>query len=121
MNTKLKLTAAFALALLFGAKAFGQEWEHSITYSDNDSSCFNQYDAIELSNGDIAVGSALFFKSGAGDFYSAQPAVALLSGNGEELARKDYFRPGFCTTSTNAFPFRKPRQSFRSDDLQPRP
>ena len=94
-----------AFLLICGAKAFGQEWEYSIEYSDNDTSCFNQYDAVELSNGNIAVGSALFFKSGAGDFYSAQPAIALLSSNGEELARKDFFKPGFCTTSTTPFLF----------------
>ena len=94
-----------AFALVFGTKAWGQEWEYTIAYSNNDTSCFNQYDAIELSNGNIAVGSALFFKSGAGDFYSAQPAVALLSSHGEELARKDYFKPGYCTTSTTPFLF----------------
>ena len=105
MKTKLKFIAAIAFAVLFVGKAFAQEWEYSIEYSDYDTSCFNQYDAVELSNGNIAVGSALFFKSGAGDFYSAQPAVALLSSNGEELARKDYFKPGYCTTSTTPFLF----------------
>lgn len=100
-------TADLVEALNAGAKSVcvGQEWEHSIEYSDNDTSCFNQYDAVELSNGNIAVGAALFFKSGAGDFYSAQPAVVMLSSNGEELARKDFFKPGFCTTSTTPFLF----------------
>ena len=105
MKAKLKFTAVIAFAVLLVGKAFGQEWEYSIAYTDNDTSCLNQYDAVELSNGNIAVGSALFFKSGAGDFYSAQPAVALLSSNGEELARKDYFKPGYCTTSTTPFLF----------------
>jgi hypothetical protein len=27
--------------------------------------------------------------------YSAHPAVTLLSANGQEMARKDYFRPGY--------------------------
>ena len=67
MKTKLKFIVAIAFAVLLVGKAFGREWEHSIAYSDNDTSCFNQYDAVELSNGNIAVGSALFFKSGAGD------------------------------------------------------
>ena len=105
MKSVIKIAIVLVIVLLCGTKVIGQEWEHSIAYSDNDTSCFNQYDAVELSNGNIAVGSALFFKSGAGDFYSAQPAVALLSSNGEELARKDLFKPGFCTTSTTPFLF----------------
>ena len=88
-----------ALALLFGAKAFGQEWEYAKEYSMNDDECFELYDAVEMSNGNVALSSSLYFKSGAGDFYSAHPAVTLLSANGQEMARKDYFRPGYCTTS----------------------
>ena len=65
----------------------------------NDDECFELYDAIEMINGNIALSSIFYYKSGAGDFYSAQPAVTLLSANGQEMARKDYFRPGYCTTS----------------------
>ena len=99
MITNLKITAAIAFAVLFGSKAFAQEWQHSIEYSMNDDECFELYDAIEMINGNIALSSIFYYKSGAGDFYSAQPAVTLLSANGQEMVRKDYFRPGYCTTS----------------------
>ena len=99
MNTRFKITVAIALVLLFGAKVFGQEWEYSIEYSMDDDECFELYDAVEMSNGNVALSSSLYYKSGAGDFYSAHPAVTLLSANGQEMARKDYFRPGYCTTS----------------------
>ena len=94
-----------AFVLLCGAKVMGQEWEHSMAYSTNDTSCFTFYDAIELSNGNFAVASGFFFKSGYGDFYSSQPAVTILTDKGEALARKDYFRPGYCTTSTTPYLF----------------
>ena len=88
-----------ALLLICGVRAFAQKWEYSIEYSMNDDECFELYDAIEMINGNIALSSIFYYKSGAGDFYSAQPAVTLLSANGQEMARKDYFRPGYCTTS----------------------
>ena len=99
MITNLKFIAAIAFAVLFGSKALAQEWQHSIEYSMNDDECFELYDAIEMINGNIALSSIFYYKSGAGDFYSAQPAVTLLSANGQEMVRKDYFRPGYCTTS----------------------
>ena len=99
MKTKLKITAAIAFAVLFVGKSFAQEWEHSIEYSMNDDECFELYDAFEMTNGNVALSSIFYYKSGAGDFYSAHPAVTLLSANGQEMARKDYFRPGYCTTS----------------------
>ena len=60
MNSVIKIAIVLVIVLLCGTKVIGQEWEHSIAYSDNDTSCFNQYDAVELSNGHIAVGAALF-------------------------------------------------------------
>ena len=111
MKAIIKISV-LALVLFFGANVFAQEWEYTIAYTDSDTSCFNQYDAIEMTNGNIAVGSALFFKSGAGDFYSAQPAVVLLSSDGEELARKDFFKPGYCTTSTTPFLFENQGELF---------
>ncbi len=99
MNKFFRLSVAFALAMLFGVKAIAQEWEHSIAYSMDDDECFELYDAIEMTNGNVALSSIFYYKSGAGDFYSAHPAVTLLSANGQEMARKDYFRPCYCTTS----------------------
>lgn len=60
-----------------------------------------------MTNGNILVGATFYNRSGAGDFYSEQPAVALLSSDGEELARNNYFRPGLCTTSYSPFLFEK--------------
>ena len=94
-----RITALLAFLLIFGAKAFGQEWELSLEYSTNDTSCFTLYDAIEMSNGNVALSSSFYYKSGYGDFYSAQPAVTVVSRDGNELARKDYFRLGYCSTS----------------------
>lgn len=51
MNTRFKITVAFALVLLFGAKAFAQEWKYAIEYSMNDDECLELYDAVEMSNG----------------------------------------------------------------------
>ena len=99
MKSKPKITAAIAFAVLFVGNAFAQEWEYSIEYSMNDDECFELYDAFEMTNGNVALSSIFYYKSGAGDFYSAHPAVTLLSANGQEMARKDYFRPGYCTTS----------------------
>ena len=87
------------MALIIRANAFSQVWVYSLEHSMNDDECFELYDAIEMTNGNVALSSIFYYKSGAGDFYSAQPAVTLLSANGQEMARKDYFRPGYCTTS----------------------
>ncbi|MCQ2314860.1 MAG: T9SS type A sorting domain-containing protein [Bacteroidales bacterium] len=96
----------FAFALLFGAKVFAQEWEHSYEYSMNDSLCYTYQDAIELTDGCFAVATSFYYKSGYGDFYSAQPAIAKFSADGEELKRTNYFRPGYCTTSTAPYLFK---------------
>lgn len=96
----------FAFALLFGAKVFAQQWEHSYEYSMNDSLCYTYQDAIELTDGCFAVATSFYYKSGYGDFYSAQPAIAKFSADGEELKRTNYFRPGYCTTSTAPYLFK---------------
>ena len=83
----MKKIFVIALALILRANAFSQVWEHSIEYSMNDEECFELYDVVEMSNGNVALSSSLYYKSGAGDFYSAHPAVTLLSANGQEMAR----------------------------------
>ena len=45
MKTKLKIAAAIAFAVLFGAKAFGQEWEYTIPYQMSDSVMIRRQDA----------------------------------------------------------------------------
>lgn len=88
------------------ANTNAQEWEHSYEYSMNDSLCYTYQDAIELTDGCFAVATSFYYKSGYGDFYSAQPAIAKFSADGEELKRTNYFRPGYCTTSTAPYLFK---------------
>ena len=95
MKTNLKFIAVIAFAVLFGAKAFGQEWEYADEFSYSDNECMVNFDATELSDGTIAVSSVHYFKSGEGDFYSYHSAARKLSANGELLAEKSHFRESY--------------------------
>ena len=104
MDNRCAILLVFAL--LCRANTNAQEWEHSYEYSMNDSLCYTYQDAIELTDGCFAVATSFYYKSGYGDFYSAQPAIAKFSADGEELKRTNYFRPGYCTTSTAPYLFK---------------
>ena len=100
MNTKFKFSAAFVLMLVFGGRVFGQEWEHSHEYAYSDTCVFSYSEASEMTNGNIAVASTMAYKSGVGDFYSLQPAVALIHPKtGQLLGQQSYFKPGFYTSN----------------------
>ncbi len=90
-----KIYTLFALLMVFGAKAFGQEWEQSypINYSENE--MFSVQDVFETSANDIIVSSSHFFRSGAGDFYSPHPALRKLSSDGIEQAQNVFYKPAF--------------------------
>ena len=105
MKNKFIIIIASALCLWHNADA--QEWEVIETYSyDNDTSIFwYEEGTVELANDNFFVSSTTSYKSGAGDFYSEHPAVALISSNGQELARNEFFRPGLCTTTTCPYLF----------------
>ena len=105
MNTKFKLTIAFALALVFGDRAFAQEWEHSHEYAYSDDERIMYYDAVELSDGSFAVNTSFSYKSGMGDFYVPHPALKLLSADGEELAYNQFFKPAYWCSSNAPFTF----------------
>jgi hypothetical protein len=107
MNKYFKIAALFVAAAISVANAAAQEWEVIETYSyDNDTSIFWYEECtVELANGNFFVSSTTSYKSGAGDFYSEHPAVALISSNGQELARNEFFRPGLCTTTTCPYLF----------------
>ena len=94
-----------AFALVFGAKAFGQEWEHSHEYAYSDDERIMYYDAAELSDGSFAVNTAFSYKSGMGDFYVPHPALKLLSADGEELAYNQFFKPAYWCSSNAPFTF----------------
>ena len=103
MNKNNIISIFTLLTLLFCRVniAFSQEWEAICKYSlDYDTCAYFYDDAMELSNDMILVNSSMSYKSGFGDFYSAQPALTVLSSSGKEIVRKDYFRPGYCTTSS---------------------
>ena len=92
---KLNFYALVALLLIFGAKAFGQEWEYADEFSYSDNECMVNFDATELSDGTIAVSSVHYYKSGEGDFYSYHSAARKLTANGELLAEKSHFRESY--------------------------
>ena len=106
MITKLKFIAAIAFAVLFGAKAFGQEWEYSIPYYLSAAEMTHQYCAYEMSDGRIIVSAQLLYNDGSYPyFYPPHNALIALSANGEELAQMDYFKPGYWASSYNPYVF----------------
>ena len=85
-----------ALALLFGGKAIGQEWEYAIPYQMSDSIMIRQYCAYEMSDGRIIVSASFLYNDGTNKgFYPPHNALIALSPNGDELAQIGYFRTGY--------------------------
>ena len=109
MNKFFKLSVFFALAMLFGAKAFGQEWEYFIPYQPSDSEMTRQYCAYEMSDGRIIVSASFLYNIGsyAADypFYPPHNALVALSPKGEELAQNNYLKPGYWGSSYNPYVF----------------
>ena len=109
MNISFKFSVAFALALFFGTKAFGQEWEYFIPYQPSDSEMTRQYCAYELSDGRIIVSASFLYNVGsyaAGyPFYPPHNALVALSPEGEELAQNNYLKPGYWGSSYNPYVF----------------
>ena len=97
MARKIILTTSFIFILGVNS-VFSQVWEYSLTHTSEDERHYF-YDAMEMSNGNIGVASSFYYRSGFGDFYSAHPAVTLISPDGTELARNNFFRPGYTTMS----------------------
>ena len=94
------------LALIFGAKAFGQEWEYTIPYKSSDSIMTRQYCAYEMSDGRVIVSANFLYNDHSNHpFYPPHNALVALSPQGEELARKDYFREGYWGSSYNPYVF----------------
>ena len=83
MNTKFKITIAFALALLFGAKAIGQEWEYVRTFQSDESLIPNLMQSMtELESGDIIVNASWKDKNVNGTV-SENPGIMKFSAEGE--------------------------------------
>ena len=98
-----------ALALLFGAKVFGQVWEYTIPYQPSDSTMTRQYCAYEMADGRIIVSASFLYNIGsyaAGyPFYPPHNALVALSPEGEELAQNNYIKPGYWGSSYNPYVF----------------
>ena len=60
------------------------EWHYDINNDENSDEEFNISEAKFMTNGNICLSSTFYYRSGFGDFYSANPAVLLLSSKGEE-------------------------------------
>ena len=71
MNTKVQILVM--LALILGAKTYGQEWEHTHEYAYSDTCVFSYSEASEMNNGNIAVASTLAYKRCIHDFNHVQP------------------------------------------------
>ena len=99
----------FALALLFGAKAFSQEWEYAIPYCTSDAEMTRQYCAYEMSDGRIIVSASFLCNIGsyaAGyPFYPPHNALVALSPDGVELANNNYVKPCYWGSSYNPYVF----------------
>ena len=95
------------------------EWMYEIKNDENSDEEFNFYEAKPMTNGDIGVSSALYYRSGFGDFYSANPAVTLLSSKGEELARNSFFRQGYTSMSYTPYLFEDEGELFALTTYSP--
>ena len=99
----------FVLAFLFGAKAFGQDWEYTVPFRSSDADMTRQYCAYEMSDGRIIVSASFLFNVGSYapgyPFYPPHNALIALSSGGEELAKKFYFKDGYWGSSYNPYVF----------------
>ncbi|MBR5604084.1 MAG: T9SS type A sorting domain-containing protein, partial [Bacteroidales bacterium] len=97
MNKNI-LLIIMLLTLLFCRvnKLFSQEWEYSLEYGPYDNEMLFFCEPTELSDGNIAVASYYSYKRANTPYiYSKDPAVVILSSNGEELARCVFHREGY--------------------------
>ena len=76
---------------------FSQEWQHKMLLTDPLE--YYQYFAVkESSDGNLMTSAKHFIRASVEEYwYSVSPAAILLSEKGEELARNNFFRPGYCT------------------------
>ena len=98
MKTKTQLL--FVLALLFGTKAFGQEWVYSVEYDLSDVEVARQFCAYEMPDGRIMVCSDHCYQSGlniggTNELYPPHSAMIALSSQGDVLAQNIFFKQGY--------------------------
>ena len=106
MNTKHRISIVFALALVFGGKAFGQEWEYLLPYLSSDFAKNRQYCAYEMSDERIFVSSSFLYEDGTNNVITPpHNSLVVLSADGQELAIMDYFKDGYWGSSYNPYVF----------------
>ena len=95
------------------------EWHYDINNDENSDEEFNISEAKFMTNGNICLSSTFYYRSGFGDFYSANPAVLLLSSKGEELARNSFFRQGYTSMSYAPYLFENNGELFALTTYSP--
>lgn len=95
-----KTLFSITIMLICMAKVYAQEWMLRNDYYPSDTVRRGYIDSFELNDGRIALSGNLFYRSGAGDFYTSHPHVTLLSEEGSLLAHRDFFRPGYWGSTT---------------------
>ena len=97
MNKFIIKTAMLILLICRINITFSQEWQHKMLLTDPLE--YYQYFAVkESSDGNLITSAKHFIRASVEEYwYSVSPAVILLSEKGEELARNNFFRPGYCT------------------------
>ena len=81
---------------------FSQEWEYSLEYGPYDNEMLMLIDPLELSDGNIAIASCNIYRNeNSLFFYSTNPAIVILSSDGNELAKRVFHREGGYTSMTD--------------------
>jgi len=93
--------ALLALLLFCGAKAFGQEWDYSVEFDSSDNGWPDFFDAKPIKNGNIAVPYIYSFAGSSMESY--HPGMMVLSQDGIEQARNDFYKPSFWGLAPFAF------------------
>ncbi|MBE6343333.1 MAG: hypothetical protein E7065_08075, partial [Lentimicrobiaceae bacterium] len=77
---------------------FSQEWQFSIESDTLEGYGFTS-NVTELSNGNLLMPCNHAFRYNPHEHATICPSIILLSKDGKELARNDFFRPGYCLMS----------------------
>ena len=89
-----RLYTLLALLMLFGAKAFGQEWVYSQEFDYSfDAPYF--LEPFELSDGRIFVSCTNNHVNDCGLYVYPIPALTVLDSDGTRIAYSEYFKEGF--------------------------
>ena len=81
------------------------------TYIGVDSTTITEYyfpaEFIELPDGNFISPSYYYIRETAAEYYSEAAAAMMFSENGDLIAQNNFFRPGYCTSFSEQFVFKK--------------